>query len=592
MAFITGIPIRNSIHTEESTDIGVWKKYRAELTGLYATGDGTGAMYEQYASQDFREYNKKINDLGLSGRLLLEPMDDGFRFTNDPVCGAYDSGLAAAYSVRGVGFGGPIVRVRRQEMPWDNSQNLFTNFVFEADVRLNKDGEIGFDSPVENYSQLGDWMCDFTGLGNIAVEYRESTVKTDKLGDKNTRPVGFVDQAYQFKTVDCTFEELSTFLPDVVRENPWSGNNRHAQYFASCRDGTLFEDLPTGYGVMTPYWPPITPADRTQAGSSNTGAPLFKGNRVLYGGDISGMALGVGFVEGSGLQAFGLPLGFQWASNGDNRTNNPLQVANYVSKKGGLFTPTDRITTNSGYFTVAVNQKMRWVLDARFKPDGTLGDFIGGSSAYITTWYDQSSTGSARNNFTQSTAAYQPQLINSGAFFTGVNGKPAIKWVSGANLVSQMSTDSAGGSNSSFDCFFVSEIEDDAFIFFAASGSSPSTNNYIVADDGSTTTAIGQLGNPNKTLRVNGVDYDPNDPELNRDELYHLLSGSKLYSTVGGLSKPYTGTNAINLGWWGGEPDNNFSVTGLFQEILMYTGNQLTTRTGIEANMNGYFNMF
>ena len=98
---------------------------------------------------------------------------------------------------------------------------------------------------------------------------------------------------------------------------------------------------------------------------------------------------------------------------------------------------------------------MRWVLDARFKPDGTLGDFIGGSSAYITTWYDQSSTGSARNNFTQSTAAYQPQLINSGAFFTGANGKPAIKWVSGANLVSQMSTDSAGGSNSSFDCFFV-----------------------------------------------------------------------------------------------------------------------------------------
>ena len=66
MAFITGIPIRNSIHTEESTDIGVWKKYRAELTGLYTTGDGTGAMYEQYTSQDFREYNKKINDLGLS----------------------------------------------------------------------------------------------------------------------------------------------------------------------------------------------------------------------------------------------------------------------------------------------------------------------------------------------------------------------------------------------------------------------------------------------------------------------------------------------------------------------------------------------
>ena len=430
MAFITGIPIRNSIHTEESTDIGVWKKYRAELTGLYTTGDGTGAMYEQYTSQDFREYNKKINDLGLSGRLFLEPMDDGFRFTNNPVLGAY-TGSAAAFSLRGLSFGGPVCRVRRQEMPWISSIDLFLNFVFEADVRLNKDGEIGFDSPVENYSQLGDWMCDFTGLGDIAVEYRESTVKTNKLGDKSTLTVpndgNFVDQAYQFKTVDCTFEELSTFLPDVVRRNPWSGVNRHSQYFASCRDGTLFEDLPTGYGVMTPYWPPVQPDD-FPANGSNTGAKLYKGNRVLYGGDISGMALGVALVEGSGLQNFGLPLSFQWASNGDNRTNNPLQVGNFVSKKGGMFTPTSRITTNSGYFTVAVDQKMRWVLDARFKPDGTLGDFIGGSSAYITTWYDQSSTGSARNNLTQATASKQPKLIHSGAFVTDTEGNKSVEF--------------------------------------------------------------------------------------------------------------------------------------------------------------------
>ena len=66
MAFITGIPIRNSIHTEESTSVADWGKYRSELTGLYITGEGTRAMYEQYAAQDFREYNKKIHDLGLN----------------------------------------------------------------------------------------------------------------------------------------------------------------------------------------------------------------------------------------------------------------------------------------------------------------------------------------------------------------------------------------------------------------------------------------------------------------------------------------------------------------------------------------------
>ena len=151
------------------------------------------------------------------------------------------------------------------------------------------------------------------------------------------------------------------------------------------------------------------------------------------------------------------------------------------------------------------------------------------------------------------------------------------------------------------DCFFVSDFNvSDAEgtdrqrqIFFTSSGTSPAKN-YIIMDSGSTSTSIGALGNANKTLRVNGVDYDPNDPELTRSGVFQLLDGNKLYSTVGGNSNTYTGThdNILNLGFYNSDPNSTFNFEGLMQETIIYTGDQLSTRTGIEANMNGYFNMF
>ena len=113
-------------------------------------------------------------------------------------------------------------------------------------------------------------------------------------------------------------------------------------------------------------------------------------------------------------------------------------------------------------------------------------------------------------------------------------------------------------------------------------------------DSGSTSTSIGALGNANKTLRVNGVDHDPNDPELTRSGVFQLLDGNKLYSVVGGVSNNYTGThdNILNLGFYQSNPVTSFNFDGLMQETLIYTGSQLTTRTGIEKNMNDHYGMF
>jgi hypothetical protein len=58
-----------------------------------------------------------------------------------------------------------------------------------------------------------------------------------------------------------------------------------------------------------------------------------------------------------------------------------------------------------------------------------LSDFCGGSSCFVSTWYDQS--GNARDA-AQATAANQPRIVNAGAIDTA-GGRPAIIWPSVTN---------------------------------------------------------------------------------------------------------------------------------------------------------------
>ena len=44
MAYINGIPLRDSIHTDFSTGSGVWQEYRRVLTGTLVSGGGTNLL--------------------------------------------------------------------------------------------------------------------------------------------------------------------------------------------------------------------------------------------------------------------------------------------------------------------------------------------------------------------------------------------------------------------------------------------------------------------------------------------------------------------------------------------------------------------
>ena len=84
MAYITGIPIRDSIHTDFATGSGTWQEYRRVLTGQFISGSGIHSGRYGEFTQDIQEYNRKVSTLtgqwGDTG-LFLTPDNAGFRYT-------------------------------------------------------------------------------------------------------------------------------------------------------------------------------------------------------------------------------------------------------------------------------------------------------------------------------------------------------------------------------------------------------------------------------------------------------------------------------------------------------------------------------
>ena len=84
MSLITGIPIRDSIHTDFSTGISGWEGYRTELTGEFIRkGVNVSGRYGEF-SKDIQEFNRKIDTLSGAWNdtgMFLTPYNEGFRYT-------------------------------------------------------------------------------------------------------------------------------------------------------------------------------------------------------------------------------------------------------------------------------------------------------------------------------------------------------------------------------------------------------------------------------------------------------------------------------------------------------------------------------
>ena len=218
--------------------------------------------------------------------------------------------------------------------------------------------------------------------------------------------------------------------------------------------------------------------------------------------------------------------------------------------------------------------------EADFNPteitDGTLLAWVGNTASdngFVTTWYDQAGS----NDATQATAANQPKIVDAGVLVTE-NGKPAVdfdgvddflknttisisqpithfttaklKTIAGLNRICD------GGFNSTRHSLYVNGD----FFYFAGlnltQGVLENTNqnlHYFLAND------------TNSEAGINGL---------------VATVGSAGTSDLGGLTMAARWDGIIQFG------------DLLYQEHIIYSSDQSANRTGIETNINNYYNIY
>ena len=75
----------------------------------------------------------------------------------------------------------------------------------------------------------------------------------------------------------------------------------------------------------------------------------------------------------------------------------------------------------------------------------------------------------------------------------------------------------------------------------------------------------------------------------------NIAMGTNAAFSMGSVGASTVPTGNIIMGsgaFYNSDDNNTFNFEGLMQETIIYTGDQLSTRTGIETQMNNYYNMF
>jgi hypothetical protein len=231
--------------------------------------------------------------------------------------------------------------------------------------------------------------------------------------------------------------------------------------------------------------------------------------------------------------------------------------------------------------------------------ESALTTFVGANSGFVTTWYDQSGNG---RNATQTTSGNQPRIVNSGTV-DKEGGKPTIVF-DGTND-SLLST-------TAIDPLFVSVVN------------TPNTTANFKSLIGADTSASGSLGafyfqyaSPTRvprfarittasTLNV-PVDMFVNGSQVS-NQVKNLLTGIRTDTTINlftNSTSQGSGSTVNPLKPVGGADTGKFRIgaayfndavvdffPGSMQEVILYTSDQSTNRTGIETNINGYYSIY
>ena len=200
----------------------------------------------------------------------------------------------------------------------------------------------------------------------------------------------------------------------------------------------------------------------------------------------------------------------------------------------------------------------------------SLETFCSGTDGFITTWFDQSGNG---NNATQTIAANQPQVVSSGSVILE-NGKSAIEAID----INYALTLSFTGTTQ-MTAVAVSRMYD------------ISSNRYIT-DSASGRFVVGTFSGTGKYTAFRSTQLSGDTAQATQASLYFATFDgvNSTFTNDGGTT--YTGDAGTStfaelrlLGGVGG-------FNGNVQEIIIYKSDQSSNRTGIEDNINDYYNIY
>ena len=218
--------------------------------------------------------------------------------------------------------------------------------------------------------------------------------------------------------------------------------------------------------------------------------------------------------------------------------------------------------------------------------DGTLAAWVvaggGTEDGFVTTWYDQSGN---TNNATQATAANQPKIVSSGTLVTE-NGKAALDF-DGVNDFIETALVNFGSVVTMFIAAQSTSSTDDYYF------DGQSANNRFGLYSSSSNTVY-QTFSTSSTGTVNTITLGTKSTAGSNNLLYLLKnSTSSELAENGGSATTGTLTSDDFIGITIGARFNGAeSYADRFREFIIYSSDQSANRTGIEDNINDYYNIY
>jgi hypothetical protein len=235
-----------------------------------------------------------------------------------------------------------------------------------------------------------------------------------------------------------------------------------------------------------------------------------------------------------------------------------------------------------------VVSQLNYVLDT-----SSLTSFCGSGNGFVTIWYDQSGNS---NNAVQSTAANQPQIVNSGNVILD-GSKPTLLFDSvndyflSTNPVEPLYLCAVNKPNTILPYKGIFSADTSASILNGAM--------YLSYDD-PTRSPIFSRFTTGTIIAAKGSQVSNNVRNLfsatrnNLTATTYINSSQVATGTGTGTIVPLGGTNSGRFTLGAGYYNRNVVdyFTGNLQEFIVYTTNQSSNRTGIEFNINYYYGIY